>query len=226
MNVVTGAFGFIGKHLVSRLHRPSMIGSKTTFHDMEEKLVKADTVYHLAGANRPMDVTDFEKVNVFLTKDIRDILTEHGCSPRIIFASSIQAELDTPYGRTKRRAEDILKSFRETSGADVYIYRLRNVFGPGCRPNYNSVVATFCYNVAHGIPLKVSDPGRVLELVFVDDVVDAFLKLTPPQDIPFTVITVADLAEGIKNFKHDMVGSTRFERQLRQTYLSYVGEGV
>jgi len=220
--LVTGAFGFIGMHLVSRLQKPSLVGSKTPFHTMEEGLITADIVYHLAGVNRPEDL-DFE-VNVTLTKDICNILLSNVRTPRIIFASSIQAGLDNPYGRSKRRAEEMLKDFSAKSGADVRIYRLRNVFGPNCKPNYNSVVATFCYNIAHGIPLKVSDPSRVLKLAFVEDVVDAFLKLIPPQDIPFTAITVADLAEGIKNFKHDMVGSTRFERQLRQTYLSYVGE--
>jgi UDP-2-acetamido-2,6-beta-L-arabino-hexul-4-ose reductase len=226
VNLVTGAFGFIGRHLVPHLGPAVLVGSKTARSVLEAGLANADTVYHLAGANRPTDATDFEKVNVSLTKDIRDMLVERGRSPRIIFASSIQAQLDTPYGRTKRRAEDILKSFGETSGADIRIYRLRNVFGPHCKPNYNSVIATFCHNVAHGIPIKVSDPGRKLELVFVEDVVTAFLKLTPPQDIPFTSITVADVAECIKNFKHGLVIATRFDRQLYRTYLSYVGEGV
>ena len=224
--LVTGAFGFIGIHLVSRLCKPSLVGAKTPFHTMEDGLITADMVYHLAGANRPEKVSDFEKVNVNLTHDICNILLEQRRKPTVVFASSIQATLDTPYGRSKRLAEEMLLDFGKQSGADIYIYRLRNVFGPNCKPNYNSAVATFCYNVAHGIPLNVSDPSRVLELVFVEDVVDAFLKLTPPQDIPFTAVTVADLAEYIKNFKQDMVGSTRFERQLRRTYLSYVGEGV
>jgi|SRR5208337_4268986 len=225
--VVTGAFGFIGMNLVARLKPPvSLVGSKTAFHTMEEGLKTADVVYHLAGANRPDSVSDFEKVNVNLTKDICNILLSNSRSPRIIFASSIQAEQDNSYGRSKRRAEEALQGFAAKSGADVRIYRLRNVFGPGCKPNYNSVVATFCHNVAHGIPLKIDDPSRVVELVFVDAVVNAFLKLTPPQDIPYTKITVVELAESIKNAKQGLVGSTRFEHQLYYTYLSYVGEGV
>jgi UDP-2-acetamido-2,6-beta-L-arabino-hexul-4-ose reductase len=222
-SLVTGAFGFIGKHLTRRLPiSTTLIGSKTEYHMMEAGLVKADTIYHLAGANRPEDITDFEKVNVFLTKSICDILTEYDRNPRIIFASSIQAESDTPYGRTKRRAEDILKSFGETSGADIHIYRLRNVFGPGCRPNYNSVVATFCYNIAHGLPIKISDPSRKLELVYVKDVVNAFLRLTPPQDIPYTEIAVADLAECIKNFRLGIMGTSEFQLQLYRTYIYHM----
>jgi len=125
-------------------------------------------------------------------------------------SSSVQAALENPYGISKRHAEDALREFAAQSGARVRIYRLKNVFGKWCRPNYNSVVATFCHNVANDLPIQISDPSRELELVYVDDVVEAFLAELPnhvgangPRDIPSFNLTLGDLAGRIQSF-HDM----------------------
>jgi len=150
-------------------------------------------------------------------------------------SSSVQAELDNPYGVSKRHAEDAWREFAAQSGARVCIYRLKNVFGKWCRPNYNSVVATFCYNIANDLPIQISDPRRELELVYVDDVMEAFLAELPIHagangqcDIPSFNLTLGDLAGRVQSFR-DMRTSlltpdfaVRFNQQLYATYLSYV----
>jgi UDP-2-acetamido-2,6-beta-L-arabino-hexul-4-ose reductase len=151
-------------------------------------------------------------------------------------SSSVQAALETPYGLSKRNAEDALREFAAQSGAQICIYRLNNVFGKWCRPNYNSVVATFCHNIAKDLPIEISDPNRELELVYVDDVVKAFLaelSVHPGsnggyRDIPSFKLTLGDLAGRIQSF-HDMRANLlapdfaiRFNQQLYATYLSYV----
>ena len=225
VSLVTGAYGFIGLHLIPRLEDLALlIGSRTSSMVLDQGLQKADRIYHLAGANRPSSELDFERVNVGFTRTICEKLLEFGRKPTIVFASSIQAELDNPYGNSKRRAEEVLQEFGVKSGADIRIYRLRNVFGRRCRPNYNSVVATFCYNLSHGLPIEISDPEREIELVYVEDVVDAFVKLSPPVNIPFSRITLGELATILYDFK---VGSEhlggRCIGQLCDTYFSYVG---
>jgi UDP-2-acetamido-2,6-beta-L-arabino-hexul-4-ose reductase len=155
--------------------------------------------------------------------------------PIIVMSSSVQAELENPYGVSKRRAEDLLRGFAAQSGAQVRIYRLKNVFGKWSRPNYNSVVATFCHNIANELPIQISDPSRELELICVDDVVNAFLAELPIQagstgsrDIPSFKLTLGDLAGRIQSF-HDMRTNlltpdfaVRFNRQLYAAYLSYL----
>lgn len=241
MNVlVTGASGFIGRNLVAHLqaHQNSVvtpvdIGTSTA--ELRAALEKADIVYHLAGINRPETAEDFETGNAGLTRRICGFLREIGRTPVIVMSSSVQAALDNPYGVSKRRAEDALRGFGAQSGAQVCIYRLRNVFGKWCRPNYNSVVATFCHNLANDLPIQISCPSRELELVYVDDVVNAFLADLPihaesngHRDIPFSKLTLSDLAGRIQSF-HDMRTNllapdfaVRFNQQLYATYLSYV----
>ena len=137
--------------------------------------LETDIIFHLAGVNRPQNPEEFETGNAGLTEQMCQILRERGRSPKIVFSSSIQAEQLNPYGASKAKAEDVLRRFASESGACVRIYRLKNLFGKWCRPNYNSVTATFCHNIAKDLPIAISDPAREIELSYVDDVVAAFL---------------------------------------------------
>ena len=214
-------------------------------HDLEhspdhlrEWLSAADVVFHLAGVNRPEKVEEFEQGNAGFTDHLCGLLTELGRSPHVIVTSSIQADLDNPYGTSKRHAEQVLTRFAESSSARVSIFRLKNVFGKWCRPNYNSVVATFCHNIAHDLPIQINDPARTLELVHVDDVVDALIEemdhpparqdVFVPDAIPSYTIPLGELAGRIQSF-HEMQQSLltpdfslRFNQQLYSTYLSYL----
>ncbi|MHB8838266.1 MAG: polysaccharide biosynthesis C-terminal domain-containing protein [Gemmatimonadaceae bacterium] len=180
--LVTGADGFVGKNLQVALSRRDDI--VTECYDLTSetatlpKMVeRADVIFHLAGVNRPTRPQDFEEGNVGLTQQIVDILRASGSTPRVMMPSSIQAENDTPYGLSKRAAEAILFRYGKESGADVRIYRLPGIFGKWSRPNYNTVVATFCHNIARGLPIEISDPQRIIELVYIDDLIAEMLML-------------------------------------------------
>ena len=241
MNIlITGAQGFIGRNLDTRLQVregcnviPFDLDSSAA--DLRAALERADIVYHLAGINRPEKVEEYEAANVGFTREICAALRELRQVPIIVMSSSVQAELQNPYGISKRRAEDALREFAGQTGAQVRIHRLKNVFGKWCRPNYNSVVATFCYNIANDLPIQISDPNRELELVYVDDVVDAFLGELPPpysangpRDIPSFSLSLGDLAGRIQSFQEMRTSlltpdfSVRFNQQLYATYLSYL----
>lgn len=241
--LVTGSAGFIGRNLVIALGRtPGLVlreyDTGQTTEELEHFLRGADVIFHLAGVNRPGDPRDFEAVNAGLTERICRTLQQAGRRPRIVFASSTQAALDNPYGRSKRAAEEELARWAETSGGEAVVYRLSNVFGKWCRPNYNSVVATFCHNVAHDLPLTITDPDRELDLVYVDDVVDAFVSelkssASPGGCLvravpPIRRISLRDLAALVRSFRAMRetlvlpdVGD-RFIRCLYATYLSHV----
>lgn len=182
MNVlVTGSRGFIGQNLIAWLERLFDVNvlpfdQEHTTTDLAERLAVADLVYHFAGVNRPQSVDEFHAGNVDLTAHLCDLLLRSGRATPIVFASSIQAALDNPYGVSKRQAEQVLADYAASTCSPVAIFRLSNVFGKWCRPNYNSVVATFCHNIAHDLPITISDPGRAVRLVHVDDVVRAFLE--------------------------------------------------
>lgn len=218
--VVTGAYGFIGGNLVGHLERLGVnvvsIGSQHSVKDLRRGLEIADTIYHLAGVNRPKTDDDFEQGNVNPVVTLCTILRDLGRTPRIVMTSSTHAELDTPYGLSKLHAEQTLSRFYPTAR----IVRLRNVFGKGCRPNYNGVVATFCYNISRNIPIQISQADRVIELVYVDDVVTALVDST--LDIPFTPITLGDLASRIRAFRGDSPSpQSLLDQQLYDTYRSY-----
>lgn len=240
--LVTGAKGFVGRNLIAHLMRREDV--RIFPYDLENNetelrnwLRQADVVFHLAGVNRPQSVDEYETGNAGFTGRICEILRQEGRNPKMVLSSSIQAELENPYGVSKRRAEEILKEFSRTTGAAVSIYRLKNVFGKWCRPNYNSVTATFCHNIAHDLPLSISDPGREVELVYIDDVVARFVEELrntrgpadgfAPDTIPSTRITLGDLAGRIQAF-HEIKSNLaipefadRFNRCLYATYLSY-----
>lgn len=242
--LITGANGFIGRNLVARMNQIKgvellLFDLAQSEADLEQGLSQAEVVCHLAGVNRPKEPEEFETGNAGLTLRICDILRRLGRTPKIIMSSSVQAELDNPYGVSKRRAEEALQAFSQERGAPVCVYRLKNVFGKWCRPNYNSVTATFCYNVAHDLPLTISDPLYALDLVYIDDIIDEFVKtiffgnnhpefIQSVDTIPSYRIALGDLAGRIQAF-HEMRNSLvapdfldRFNQRLYATYLSYV----
>lgn len=183
MNIlVTGSNGFIGKNLISWLRQLPEVqilefDQEHTLADLEVQLAVADLVYHLAGVNRPQSLEEFRTGNVDLTAHMCQLLLQAARATPIVLSSSIQAERDNPYGVSKRQAEEVLAHYAARSTAPVIIFRLSNVFGKWCRPNYNSVVATFCHNIARELPITISDPGRAVRLVHVDDVIRAFLEV-------------------------------------------------
>lgn len=239
--LVTGAGGFIGKNLLMRCKERGGVDvvSFTRQHSVNElatMLEGVDWVFHLAGINRPENPQEFSTGNAELTQQLCDAVKAGGRQIPIAYSSSIQAERDNDYGRSKRDAEAALLALQGETGNPVFIYRLPNVFGKWARPNYNSAVATFCHNIAHGLPIQINDPDALVRLVYVDDVVGSFMSLLesrlatdPFVDVaPVYEITVGGLADQLKRFKGsretlttEPVG-TGLVRALYSTYLSYL----
>lgn len=239
--LVTGANGFIGKNLVLRLRERTDTEVLTLIRSdgdsaWEAALAQADAVVHLAGENRPTDPAAFDTVNTGLTQCLCQTLQSMGKRIPILFSSSAQAEQDNPYGRSKRAAEAALAQLVKRNGNPVAIYRLPGVFGKWCRPNYNSVVATFCYNKANDLPVRINDAQALVRLVYVDDVVNAFLQalevpiagLSHLSVAPEYTITLGGLSDQIDAFKNcrstlvsERVG-TGLTRALYATYVSYL----
>lgn len=239
--VITGADGFIGKNLRIRLAELGYthvlgLARTATPAEFQQILASADFVFHLAGVNRPQDPADFVTGNTSLTQDLCAVLANAGRKVPVAFASSAQASMNNPYGQSKLAAERILEQYSADTLAPVYIYRLNNVFGKWCKPNYNSVVATFCHNIARGLPVVVHDATSPLRLVYVDDVVDSFLGLLSAPPAPGGRVevnsvystTVGEVAETLRTFTHSreslltprvgvgLVGA------LYSTYISYL----
>lgn len=203
--------------------------------DVRAVLARADLVFHLAGVNRPRSIGEFDDVNRGFTVALCETLAATGRPIPLIFSSSTQAALDNPYGSSKRAAEQTVERYGATTGARVHVLRLPNVFGKWSRPNYNSVVATFCHNLARGIPITIHDPGATMELVYIDDVVGAMTRLIdlPPDaprgaDVePIYRVTVGELAETLRGFAESretrMVppAGAGFIRKLYATFLAY-----
>ena len=239
--LVTGANGFIGKNLVLRLRELPGHEVLTFVRDqgdsvLLEALVKADAVVHLAGENRPADVQAFAEVNAGLTERLCQGIKALGKTMPVLLASSAQAVLDNLYGRSKLAAEQAVQLLASEHGNPVVIYRLPGVFGKWCKPNYNSVVATFCHNKAHDLPVQINDTSARVRLVYVDDVVNAMLAqlvsgwtgLVRSAVSPEYSITLGELSEQIDAFKNcrttlvsERVG-TGLTRALYATYVSYL----
>lgn len=239
--LITGGKGFLGRNLTA--HLAERKDCEVTIVDREEPIEElrlalccADIVFHLAGINRPNNPDEFQIGNAELTEQICGILRKCGKTPRIIFSSSIQAELNNSYGASKRRAEETLLEWARRTGGQVRIFRLKNLFGKWCKPNYNSVVATFCHNIARQLPITISDPAHEIELSYIDDVVDAFLREIdgnqPEEDthglVPGYRISLGELAGRIEAFSEMRTTlvlpnfSEQFNRALYATYLSHV----
>ncbi len=243
--LITGGRGFLGRnlavHLLERKDCETRIfDQENSVEDLKSWVLDADVIFHLAGVNRPQDPIDFERGNAGLTEQVCQFLRGNRRSPKIVFSSSIQAELDNPYGASKAKAENALRQFAAETGACVRIYRLKNLFGKWCRPNYNSVTATFCHNIAKDLPIAISNPAHELELTYVDDVVAAFLSEIDGRqtageagaDIQSYRIQLGDLAGRIQAF-HEMRTTLTlpdfaewFNRALYATYLSYVPQSA
>ncbi len=237
--LVTGANGFIGNNLTVHLYEQGVEVAKFTHGsnpaDLFNLLDGVDFIFHLAGVNRPEDAIEFFEGNASLTLMLCDSVRAYGRAIPIIYTSSIQAEFGNPYGASKLAAESALISLEKDTGSPVYLYRLPNVFGKWSRPNYNSVVATFCYNIANDLPIQVNDPSALVNLVYIDDVIKDFFQVLErrPTGVvrlevtPSYTITVGEMAEQIKRFKTsreskvtEKVG-TGLVRALYSTYLSF-----
>lgn len=240
--VVTGANGFIGRNLVVHLqasgeHEVILFTRDHSPEQLSSLVASADVVFHLAGVNRPETDEEFFEGNVDLTRTLCEALTQSGRKTPIVFSSSIHAVADTPYGCSKRQAEQVVERYADTTGARAVIYRLPNVFGKWSRPEYNSVVATFCHNIARGLPITVTDPGRELELAYVDDVVASLVaeldELREPGIYYHSVnvthrISLGELADRIRSFKDSRTTllvpdmSDALTHKLYATYLSFL----
>jgi UDP-2-acetamido-2,6-beta-L-arabino-hexul-4-ose reductase len=239
--LITGARGFLGRNLSAHLslrkdYETRVLDRGGSEQEFRRRLAEADVIFHLAGVNRPGEPAEFERANPGLTEQLCQVLRDNGRSPKIVFSSSIQAELSNPYGVSKAKAEHALRRFAVETGASLRIYRLANLFGKWCRPNYNSVTATFCHSIATDLPIVVSDPTREIELSYVDDVVAAFLreidhrpaKSDIGSNVPRYRIQLGDLAARIRAFRQmrdtlilpDL--AEWFDKALYATYLSYV----
>lgn len=252
--LVTGANGFVGKNLVSTLKNIKDGKDRTRSIDIEDiytydvdsiiedlkKYTKdCDFVFHLAGVNRPKDASEFYEGNASFTETLCSLLKEYDNHCPILISSSIQVGRDNDYGKSKKEGEDYLLNHGKTMNSKIYIYRLANLFGKWCRPNYNSVVATWCYNIAHGLDIQISDPGVELPLCYIDDVVDEFLKALIGHPTicvesiyevhPIHDITLGKLAEIIQSFKElretlmvPKMEADSLKKKLYSTYLSYL----
>lgn len=239
--LVTGANGFLGKNLCLRLKELGTIEvlpitRESSESELESALNQADFIFHLAGVNRPQDPKEFQTGNAVVTQSICNSLIATNKAIPIVYTSSTQASLNNAYGSSKLEAEDALNAYSKACGAKVYIYRLPNIFGKWCKPNYNSAVATFCHNIARGLPITINNPTAELKLVYVDDVVSAFIDLIQTSNLqdrfleisPVYSTSVGSLAAQIEVFRDsrdtlvtERVG-TGFIRALYSTYVSYL----
>lgn len=242
--MVTGANGFIGKNLLQHLAERADLEVVAFTRDNNPSNLKflldgVDFVFHLAGVNRPQDENDYATSNTVLTQYLCDAILDTGRSIPIVFTSSIQSSQNNAYGNSKRVAEKVLFSAHHASDLPIHIFRLPNVFGKWCKPNYNSVVATFCYNIARGLPININNLSAKLELVFVDDLIERFIQLMDggkakldPHGFeiisPKYTTTVGDLARQIEIFQQsrstlmiERVGAGLM-RALYSTYVSYL----
>lgn len=255
MNVlVTGAKGFVGRNLISQLHNIQTEKAKNYALPGEELKVfeydidsdpaeldvyckNADFVFNLAGVNRPKEQSEFMQGNFGFASTLLDTLKKYGNKCPVMISSSTQAALNNPYGESKRAGEELMFDYAKETGAKVLVYRFPNVFGKWCRPNYNSAVATFCNNIAHDLPIQVNDPAVVMNLVYVDDVVDELISALNGMEhregdyciVPVvhtvTLGAIVDLLysfrESRKNLSVPNMGDA-FTKKLYSTYLSYL----
>lgn len=254
MNIlITGAHGFVGRNLAETLKavrdgkdRTRGLSTDLTIWEctrdtapetLDAWCAQADFVFHLAGVNRPQNESEFLEGNRDFTAQLLALLEAHHNTCPVLLSSSIQAEQDNPYGRSKQAGEELVRAYGERTGAKTLVYRLPNLFGKWCRPNYNSVVATFCHNIARELSIQVNDPAVTLTLCYIDDVVDELLRAAAGKEtrqddgfcaVPVThTVTLGHIVELLRGF-HDQpatllmpeIPEGSFEKKLYSTYLS------
>lgn len=244
--LVTGSNGFIGRNLIAELERREGIevlpfDIDTPMELLETYCGTCDFVFNLAGVNRPEHVEEFMEGNFGFATTLVETLKKHQNNCPVMNSSSIQAALENPYGRSKKAGEDMMFAYGKETGAPVYIYRFPNVFGKWCRPNYNSAVATFCYNIAHGLPIQVNDRSAVMHLVYIDDVVEELLQALDyhphvnadgycyvPAEYEITLGEIVNLLYSFKESRKNLMipdmTEKGIEKKLYSTYLSYLPE--
>ena len=243
--LITGSRGFVGKNLVSTLNYLDDYQILTFNSDDEDSVLKqhtkdCDFVVHLAGVNRPESTDEFYSGNVGLVEKLINYLEENNNKSPILVSSSIQAELDNDYGKSKKAGEDVLIDYGERAGVDILIYRLPNLFGKWTKPFYNSVVATWCYQIARGEEIEISNLDHQLHLVYIDDLIEEIIAALNNQankvvDHYYNVmtsykITLGDLSETLKSFKESRENrfipnmNESITRKLYSTYLNYLPE--
>lgn len=252
--LITGANGFIGKNLCAALDNIAAGKDKSSGLDTDITVLKYDTdtdsslldcfckecdfVFHLAGVNRPEDPSEFMKGNYDLTLLLLETLKKYDNTAPVMLASSIQAHTDNPYGISKKAGEDLLFKYSQENGTKALVYRFPNVFGKWCRPNYNSVVATFCNNVARDLPIQVNDRNTDMTLVYIDDVVNELLRALEGKEnregnfckvAPVYKITLGEIVDLIYSFKNQSqtliipeIPFGSFKKKLYSTYISYL----
>ena len=229
------------------------IGTEDTESDLSQAIAAADAVVHLAGVNRPESEEEFVTGNVDFTRQLCELLAATGRKIPVICSSSTQAVNDNPYGTSKRDGEQVLLDYQEKTGSPVYVFRLPNVFGKWSRPDYNTVVATFCHNISRGLPVQVNNREAKLSFAYVDDVVASFAGIVLQSGSPSFAKATAGRPEvresGILKFEpaygitlgglHDLIVSFKESREslkladfgdpltkyLYSTYLSFLDRG-
>lgn len=242
--LITGASGFVGKNLVAELRNQEyndlfLFNRSSSLEQLEEFTKHCDFVFHLAGVNRPEKEAEFMEDNLNLTSKLLELLKKNNNSSPILITSSIQAEKDNAYGKSKKAGEELLFNYSHETGTKAFVYRLPNLFGKWSKPNYNTVVATYCYNIARDIEIKVNNPEVELNLSYIDDVLDEFIKAlkgTPTKagtycEVPVMhSIKLGELANVIKGFKESRKTlnvpnmEDSLTKKLYSTYLSFLPE--
>ena len=242
--LITGYAGFVGKNLVAELKNQGyenllLFERGDTPETLAHYAAQASFVIHLAGINRPKDPSEFYSGNAGLTDVLLAELEKAANKAPVLVTSSVQAVLDNDYGKSKKQAEDAIFAHGDKMGSPVYVFRMEGVFGKWCRPNYNSVVATFCHNIARDLPIQVRDPAFELPLVYIDDVIRCILDALDgkvQKDAegicrihPVHSVTLGRLAELLYSFKESRqslavpaLSPDSFEKKLYSTYLSYL----
>lgn len=250
--LITGAKGFVGQNLVAFLkilqsQKESLnlntiiddiyeFDKDSSYDELDTYCRDCDFVFNLAGVNRPENNDEFAQ-NFNFVEALISLLKKHNNNCPIMFSSSIQAELDNEYGKSKKTGEDLIFAYGRENNIKTFIYRFPNLFGKWCRPNYNSVIATWCYNISHNIDIVVNDPSKTISLAYIDDVCYELMKCLENKETrngDFCCIpviykkTLGDISSAIKSFKENargiMVPNTGddFIKKLYATYISYV----
>jgi len=240
--LITGAEGFIGRNLIAALQTRGYqdllrFDADTPIELLEHHCAECEFVFHLAGVNRPKQQEEFMQGNFGFTDTLLRMLMKNKNRCPVMFASSTQAALPNLYGRSKKAGEELLDQYGRETGAKVYIFRFPNVFGKWSKPNYNSAIATFCYNIAHDLPIVVNDENTVLSLAYIDDVAEALCDLIdnkPTMEGSYCVVPVihtarlGDIANRIRSFRRIREDNTipdmsePLTRKLYATYLSFL----